>query len=93
MTFYTGRQMEAFWKLDHQVLQLMRQRRAENTDIRNRTDSAKLGLAVEGGGMRGIISCAMLSSLEDHGYAKVFDAVYGESSGSVNAAYFLAGRL
>jgi len=43
--------------------------------------------------MRGIISCAMLSALEDHGYSEVFDTIYGGSSGSVNAAYFLAGNL
>lgn len=43
--------------------------------------------------MRGIISCAMLAALEDLGYTKVFDAIYGGSSGSVNAAYFLAGGL
>ncbi len=43
--------------------------------------------------MRGIVSCAMLAALEDLGLHNVFDAVYGGSSGSVNAAYFLAGDL
>jgi len=90
---YFELQMKAPWKSDHDVLQLMRRRRAEGTDVHTRTDSAKLGLAVEGGGMRGIISCAMLSALEDHGYSEVFDTIYGGSSGSVNAAYFLAGNL
>jgi predicted patatin/cPLA2 family phospholipase len=76
------------WKSDHEVLQLMHRRRTDRTDARTRKDSAKFGLAAEGGGMRGIISCAMLAALEDLGYTKVFDAVYGGSSGSVNAAYF-----
>jgi len=84
---------EAPWKADHDVLKLMRRRRAEGTNVQSRTDCAKLGLVVEGGGMRGIVSCAMLAALEDLGYTSVFDAIYGGSSGSVNAAYFLAGDL
>lgn len=51
-------------------------------------DNAKLGLAVEGGGMRGVISAAMLACLEDRGLVHAFDWVYGCSSGAVNAAYF-----
>jgi predicted patatin/cPLA2 family phospholipase len=81
------------WDLAHPVLELLRRRRADGSQVGTRSDSAKLGLAVEGGGMRGIISCAMLNALEDLGYGRVFDAVYGGSSGSVNAAYFLARRV
>ena len=50
----------------------------------------RLGLAVEGGGMRGVVSASMLAALEDRGFGDSFDAVYGCSSGSINAAYFLA---
>ncbi|MCW2141023.1 Patatin-like phospholipase [Actinoplanes cyaneus] len=57
----------------------------------NRSDGFRVVLAVEGGGLRGIISAAMLSALEDIGLTNAFDAVYSCSSGAVNAAYFLTG--
>jgi predicted patatin/cPLA2 family phospholipase len=53
-------------------------------------DGRKVGLIVEGGAMRGVISCAALLGLEELGMTQVFDAVYGASAGAVNAAYFLA---
>jgi predicted patatin/cPLA2 family phospholipase len=55
-------------------------------------DGRKLGLIVEGGAMRGVISCAALMALEELGMTEVFDEVYGGSAGAVNAAYFLAGQ-
>lgn len=54
-------------------------------------DGCKLGLAVEGGGMRGVVSGAMLIALEDLGLKHLFDGYYGTSAGSINLAYFLAG--
>jgi len=51
----------------------------------------KLGLVVEGGGMRGVISGGALIALERLGLTSAFDEVYGESSGAINACYFLAG--
>src|SRR5579884_4151607 len=56
------------------------------------TDGRKVGLIVEGGAMRGVISCASLMALEELGLTDVFDEVYGASAGAVNAAYFLAGQ-
>jgi predicted patatin/cPLA2 family phospholipase len=41
--------------------------------------------------MRGVTSAAMLVALDDLGLRGVFDAVYSTSSGSINAAYFMAG--
>src|SRR2546421_8185149 len=55
-------------------------------------DGRKIALIVEGGAMRGVISCAALMGLEDLGMTPVFDEVYGASAGAVNAAYFLAGQ-
>src|SRR5437764_7221010 len=55
-------------------------------------DGRKVALIVEGGAMRGVISCAALMGLEDLGMTPVFDEVYGASAGAVNAAYFLAGQ-
>ena len=56
------------------------------------SDGRKIGLIVEGGAMRGVISCAALQGLEELGMTQVFDEVYGASAGAVNAAYFLAGQ-
>lgn len=53
---------------------------------------AKVGLVVEGGGMRGVYSGGALVAMEQMGLTKVFDAVYGESAGGINACYFLAGQ-
>ena len=56
------------------------------------SDERKVGLVVEGGAMRGVISCAALQGLEELGMTQVFDEVYAASAGAVNAAYFLAGQ-
>jgi predicted patatin/cPLA2 family phospholipase len=55
------------------------------------SDGNKLGLAVEGGGMRGVVSGAMLIALTDLGLSQVFDGFYGTSSGALNLAYYLSG--
>jgi predicted patatin/cPLA2 family phospholipase len=55
-------------------------------------DPCKLGLVVEGGGMRGVYSGGALVALEQLGFGSVFDAVYAESAGAINASYFLAGQ-
>jgi predicted patatin/cPLA2 family phospholipase len=56
------------------------------------SDERRIGLIVEGGAMRGVISCAALQGLEELGMTQVFDQVYGASAGAVNGAYFLAGQ-
>jgi predicted patatin/cPLA2 family phospholipase len=53
---------------------------------------AKLGLVVEGGAMRGIYSGGALVALDQAGFTSVFDEVYAESAGAINACYFLAGQ-
>lgn len=55
-------------------------------------DGARLGLAIEGGAMRGVISAGMVAALEAKGAGRAFDAVYGSSAGAINGAYFLAGQ-
>jgi predicted acylesterase/phospholipase RssA len=82
------------WRADHPVLEILRERRRTGSlpGRRAEDDNAKLGLAIEGGGMRGIVSAAMLQVIEECGLTKCFDAVYGCSSGAINAAYFLAGE-
>ena len=54
--------------------------------------AAKLGLVVEGGAMRGVYSGGVLVTMEELGLTDVFDKVYCESAGAVNACYFLSGQ-
>jgi predicted patatin/cPLA2 family phospholipase len=70
----------------------MLKRRAENSQPGQRADNCKLGVAVEGGGIRGVVSAAMLCALEDLGFDDVFDDIYACSSGAINASYFLNRR-
>lgn len=75
----------------HPVAQLLYQRRDEGSLPGARTDGYRVGLVVEGGGMRGIISGAMLATLMDRKLEYSFDAIYAYSAGALNSVYFLAG--
>jgi predicted patatin/cPLA2 family phospholipase len=81
---------EPFWDPEHPVLKILRQRRETGSKPDARNDSAKVALAIEGGGMRGAISAAMCTQLDDAGFGDAFDVVYGGSSGAINATYFVA---
>src|SRR5215831_15060067 len=72
------------------TIDFLRQRVRRLRESQTFSDGRKIGLIVEGGAMRGVISCAGLMALEDLGMTDVFDEVYGASAGAVNAAYFLA---
>jgi predicted patatin/cPLA2 family phospholipase len=82
---------EPSWVPDHPVLQVLHARRARNDRPGDRHDPYKVGLAIQGGGMRGVISGAMLTGLDDLGLRDTFDAIYGSSSGALNGAYFYGG--
>lgn len=57
------------------------------------TPQLKLALSIEGGGMRSVISAGMAYALEQNGIGpEYFDAVFGASGGSFNAAYYIAGQ-
>jgi predicted patatin/cPLA2 family phospholipase len=73
----------------HPVREILQARRASGSLPGERDDPYKVGLAVEGGGLRGVVSGAMLVALEDLGYADAFDDVYSCSSGGFNGAYFV----
>jgi hypothetical protein len=60
------------------VLRLLLSRLQDGSAPGSRSDGFKLGLVVEGGGMRGIVTGAMLMGLQDMGLVNVFDSVYGE---------------
>src|SRR5437667_3879965 len=74
------------------TIALLKERALRRKQNRALKDDRKVGLIVEGGAMRGVISCASLMALEELGLTEVFDEVYGASAGAVNAAYFLAGQ-
>src|SRR2546425_8993330 len=74
------------------TIDLLKERARRAKQGRKPADGRKVGLVVEGGAMRGVISCAALMGLEELGMTEVFDEVYGASAGAVNAAYFLAGQ-
>ncbi|HKN99236.1 MAG TPA: patatin-like phospholipase family protein [Pseudonocardiaceae bacterium] len=82
---------ESLWAPDHPVRQVLHDRRAGGSRPGERTDDAVVGLAIEGGGMRGVVSGAMVTALEDLGYGDAFDHVYACSAGALNGAYFVVG--
>lgn len=49
-------------------------------------------LFVQGGGMRGLYSLAVLARLEELGMANHFSVVEGASAGAINGTYFVAGQ-
>src|SRR2546425_917115 len=72
------------------TIELLKERAGQIKQGRELADGRKVALIVEGGAMRGVISCAALMGLEELGMTEAFDEVYGASAGAVNAAYFLA---
>ena len=72
------------------VLDLVNDRLRDKSRPAQRTDSHKLGLVIEGGGMRGVVAGGMISALESLGVKNVFDVVYGTSAGAIIGAYFVA---
>ncbi|MEW5298182.1 MAG: hypothetical protein WDW38_001088 [Sanguina aurantia] len=77
---------------NHPTLKLIEQRLKNGCAPGQRSDGFKLGLVVEGGGMRGIVSGAMLMAINNLNLRGTFDAVYGASAGAINATYFLTGQ-
>lgn len=79
-------------QVDHPTLRLIRQRVVSGSRPGTRNDPFKLGLVVEGGGMRGCVSGGALQALGDLGLRDVFDACYGSSAGAINSTFFLSGQ-
>ena len=76
----------------HPVLELMRARKEAGTKPGKHDDGAVLAVAIEGGGMRGIVSAGMAAGLECLGLRDTIDRVYGSSAGSLNGAFLIAGQ-
>ena len=79
--------------LCHPVLEVMLERQRQGSRPGERTDGYRVGLVVEGGAMRAVVSSGMASALEQLGLRDSFDAVYGASAGAAVGAYFVAGGV
>ncbi len=55
-------------------------------------DNNRIGLIIEGGGMRGVFGAGVCNGLAELGYNNCFDYVYSSSSGSCSGAFLLAGQ-
>jgi predicted acylesterase/phospholipase RssA len=74
----------------HEVLRALTARRAAGSQPGARDDGLRIALAIEGGGMRGIISGGMAIALDELGLVPAFDAVYGASAGAITGAWLLS---
>lgn len=77
----------------HPVLEVLQARLAVGSKPGARADGYKLGLAIEGGGMRGVLSAGMAAALKYLGLQDAIDVVYGSSAGSIIGAYFVSGQV
>jgi len=76
----------------HPVLAVLQARTACGSKPGMRADDFKVGLAIEGGGMRGVLSAGMVAALKYLGLQDAIDVVYGSSAGSIIGAYFVSGQ-
>ncbi|CAM9738603.1 unnamed protein product [Ectocarpus fasciculatus] len=74
----------------HPAVQALLERATAGTKPSMHGDGRKIGLAIEGGGMRGCVAAGMASCLHFLGMADSFDCVYGASAGSLIGAYFVS---
>ena len=81
--------------LDHEVLKLIVDRfeSGSKPSARAANDTARLALAIEGGGMRGAVSAGMAAAIACLGLCDTFDTVYGSSAGSVVGAYMISRQM
>jgi predicted patatin/cPLA2 family phospholipase len=74
----------------HEVLRALATRRAAGSQPGARDDGLRIALAIEGGGMRGVISAGMALALDELALVSAFDAVYGASAGAITGAWLLS---
>jgi len=74
---------------EHPVIEVLRRRREEGYKPGSFTDNLKVGLCIEGGGMRGCVTAGMAACISDMKLVDCFDAVYGSSAGSLIGAYVI----
>jgi len=74
----------------HEVRRALAARVAAGSQPGGRRDGLRIALAIEGGGMRGVISAGMALALHELGLVPAFDAVYGASAGAISGAWLLS---
>lgn len=74
----------------HEVLRALAERVRAGSQPGARGDGLRIALAIEGGGMRGVISAGMALALAELGLVPAFDAVYGASAGAITGAWLLS---
>jgi hypothetical protein len=77
----------------HDVLNLLHERYHSHSTPANRSDTHKLALTIEGGGMRGAVSGGMAAAIVCLGLSNAFDSIYGSSAGSIIGSYFVSRQL
>jgi hypothetical protein len=88
-----GESGEEHHKREHPVAHLLHERVRQGSKPGQRADGARIGLAIEGGGMRGAVSAGAAAALNLLGLSDAFDAVYGSSAGALIAAFFISRQL
>ncbi|WP_351225677.1 patatin-like phospholipase family protein [Streptomyces sp. NPDC002133] len=74
----------------HPVWRILTERARTGSRPGARADGHRVALAIEGGGMRGIIAGGMALALHELGLTNGFDAVYGASAGAASGAWLLS---
>lgn len=72
------------------VIDAIRHRALHQLTCSDAGDGRRLGLVIEGGGMRGSTTAGGALALAHLGMSGLFDAVYASSAGVMNAAYYLS---
>lgn len=75
------------------VATLIRHRLQSSSTRGDRQDNWRLAIAIEGGGMRGIVSAATAKAVADAGLLPAVDLIVGTSAGAQNAAALAAGVI
>jgi predicted patatin/cPLA2 family phospholipase len=73
------------------AVEVIHQRLQDRSTPGARNDNYRLALAIEGGGMRGVVSAGMLVALEQLGMTGCIDLVVGTSAGALAGAFFVDG--
>jgi hypothetical protein len=76
----------------HPVVAALYKRKQQGSKAGARRDGMKIALAIEGGGMRGVVAAGMAAAISELGLVDSVDAVYGSSAGSLIGAYLLSGQ-
>ena len=74
------------------VLSLILDRVGSGSLPGNRSDPHVVALAIEGGGMRGVVAAGMCAVLEEAGLVPAFDRIYGCSAGAITGCFTAAGQ-